>query len=330
MTETLTISALERLTGVTRTTIHYYIRRGLLPQAAKTAASRSLYSGDHVRILRRIEELKRDGLSLTEIKKELRPAVDSANENSTHLAGRERERIHQRIVQVAAEHFVSYGYEGTHVSTIIEKAGITPHVFYSHFTGKSQLLAECFSAFVDSNMALLAPQLASTDDVGQRLLYKVIGNLRSRAMGVDVMTLIRSGEIQRDADFRGPIEDAWGKVLGHIMADLADMRPSDAPPSPVPDELIAYALVGAFDNTYVRSTWDDTYTPADVLRAHLWLYMAVHAALSGAVDVDSLIERYEESIQEIAESAPAVPLLGSSLGAPPPDENGGEDALDRS
>ena len=59
MTETLTISALERLTGVTRTTIHYYIRRGLLPQAAKTAASRSLYSSDHVRILERIEQLKR-------------------------------------------------------------------------------------------------------------------------------------------------------------------------------------------------------------------------------------------------------------------------------
>ena len=54
----MTIAALEQATGVARSTIHFYIREGLLPQPAKTAASRSLYSEDHVRLLGRIGELK--------------------------------------------------------------------------------------------------------------------------------------------------------------------------------------------------------------------------------------------------------------------------------
>jgi predicted DNA-binding transcriptional regulator AlpA len=68
---TFTISALERATGVPRSTIHFYITEELLPKPAKTAASRSLYTDKHVELLQRITRLKQSGLSLSEIKEEL-------------------------------------------------------------------------------------------------------------------------------------------------------------------------------------------------------------------------------------------------------------------
>ena len=79
------IRDVERLTGVPRTTIHFYLRQGLLPRPQKTAASRSLYTEEHVRILDKIAELKQAGRSLVEIEKELQPRVDQANEVTVDL-----------------------------------------------------------------------------------------------------------------------------------------------------------------------------------------------------------------------------------------------------
>ena len=59
-------------------------------------------------------------------------------------------------------------------------------------------------------------------------------------------------------------------------------------------------MLGAYDNTQLRASWDDKYDGADLLRTHLWLYLAVRAALDGRVDIDSEVKRYEELIQEAA------------------------------
>ena len=61
MIQVYSIRDLERVTGVPRTTIHYYLRQGLLPRPQKTAASRSLYTDEHVKILKKIAELKQRG-----------------------------------------------------------------------------------------------------------------------------------------------------------------------------------------------------------------------------------------------------------------------------
>ena len=93
MIQVYSIRDLERVTGVTRTTIHFYLRQGLLPRPQKTAASRSLYTDEHVKILQKIAELKRQGLSLAEIENELQPRVDQANEDERG-SGRPRARAH--------------------------------------------------------------------------------------------------------------------------------------------------------------------------------------------------------------------------------------------
>jgi hypothetical protein len=66
----LTIRDLEESSGVPRTTIHYYLSIGLLPRPQKTSSSRSLYTRDHLDILREIVELKQAGLALEEIQKQ--------------------------------------------------------------------------------------------------------------------------------------------------------------------------------------------------------------------------------------------------------------------
>jgi hypothetical protein len=44
-----------------------------------------------------------------------------------------------------------------------------------------------------------------------------------------------------------------------------------------------------------------------VVGAHLWLYLAVVAAMSGEVDVDGRFARYRDLIREIAARPPESP-----------------------
>ena len=96
MIQVFSIRELERISGVPRTTIHYYLRQGLLPRPQKTCASRSLYTEEHVRLLAKITEMKQAGRSLTDIEKELQQDVDRANEATVDLVAQEHERMHNR------------------------------------------------------------------------------------------------------------------------------------------------------------------------------------------------------------------------------------------
>jgi DNA-binding transcriptional MerR regulator len=306
LAEVFTISALERETGVSRSTIHFYIREGLLPQPQKTAASRSLYGEDHVRLLRRIGVLKREGRSLAEIRGALASALARAEENEVDLAAQESARVRREILRLATEEFATKGYKQTHVAAIIRRLGITPQVFYNHFPSKRQLLAESFKTFITWNLAFVEPQLANSSDSGERLLWRTLADFGANAFGSEVLSLVRS-EGSGDTTLVRAVEQAWGDVVRYVMADFVSTRPPGASPPVISLELLAYSMIGAQHNTTLRASWDETYNRADVMRMHLWLWLAVGAALSGEVDIDSRIARYESLIQEVAAREPAIP-----------------------
>jgi len=56
--ETMTIGELSKRTGVSRQTIHYYLKEGLLPKPIKTSATWAYYTLDHVERINRIKGLQ--------------------------------------------------------------------------------------------------------------------------------------------------------------------------------------------------------------------------------------------------------------------------------
>lgn len=305
--EALTISALERETGVPRSTIHFYVREGLLPAPQKTAASRALYGEDHLRLLQQIGELKAAGRSLAEIRAELQAELSQAHANGVDLAGQEYDRIHRAILRVATEAFARKGYDRTHVADIVKAVGITHQVFYSHFPSKLQLLVESFTTFIGWNLAFVEPQLLAAEDVGERLLWRLLADERATEFGSDVLDQIRSLPGGSQEDKRRLAEQAWEGIVDYIKADFVRVRPAGSPPPPISLDLLAYSMLGAHHNASARASWDETCTKADVLRVHLWLWLAVIAALSGEVDIDARLARYEELIQEVANRRPETP-----------------------
>ena len=118
-------------TGLSRSTIHFYLREGLLPQPQKTSINRSLYTEDHVGLLDKITELKKKGMSLTEIKAALREELANLGDDGVDLAELESDRVRRRIIRVATEEFMTKGYRQTLVASVIRKAGVTSQVFYT-------------------------------------------------------------------------------------------------------------------------------------------------------------------------------------------------------
>ena len=298
--DTFTISALERATGLPRSTIHYYIGEELLPRPAKTAASRSLYSKSHVELLRRITSLKQSGLSLAEIKEELKQDLARTSGSGVDLAAHEYERIHSEIIRVATHEFVTNGYAETHVARIVKKIGTTPHVFYSHFASKHQLLAECFRVMVESNLQSVEAKLETNPDLAERLLARLASNAALHTLQSEAVSLIRAGTSEPPSDVSETLVQTYAQLVERVVADVRAMRQPGAPAADVPLELLAYSMMGAYDNTQLWTSWDEKYDRATLFRTHLWLYLAIRAALDGRVDIDSEVKSYEELIQRAA------------------------------
>lgn len=307
ITRTLTISELEQESGVPRSKIYFYIREGVLAAPARTAQGRFLFTDDHVRLLKRVEELKAAGCTLDDVKTRLDSELRASERESEDLAAQQSERVRRDILRVATQEFVAKGYRRTNIRTVISQAGVTPQVFYSLFPSKSRLLVECFSTYLGWSMAQTGPKALATQDLGERLLLRVSADPRARAFEAEVLTLVRSATDEDAAEQAGLVQQAWAGIVRNIVADLQGVRPEGAGPPATSLELLAYGLIGALHNATLRASWGEDFDRADVMRAHLWLYLAVLAALRGECDVDGQVERYEDLIRKFAGEEPKVP-----------------------
>jgi DNA-binding transcriptional MerR regulator len=304
-----TIGELEKLSGVSRSTIHFYLSIGLLPRPQKSSPSRSLYTVDHLQILKGICELKGSGLSLAEIEKRLEHKVDAANESDVDLAAQEYERMHQRILSVAAQELTEKGYKDAHISTIVRKLGITTAVFYSHFSSKRRLLVECSSVLIESGLEFVDSKEAITTDPAERLLWLCFSHLHVFRLGATALALTRVEEFADEGELHRMIQDAFKGILEHIERDVSEGISEERKRPAVPDELVAHSLFAAYEQTIFRMLADKRYRLEDVLLTHMWIFLAIQAARNGEIDIDSRLNKYRGLIEQMSSQLPPLPPL---------------------
>ena len=155
------ISEVEKLSGLPRRTIHFYIQSGLLHPPLKTGKTMAYYDNQHLQKLRLIQKEKSDGSSLFAIKQELagnvgigkiqggggisfRIKLGDAKKITKRKTGPRKKLAHrQNIIQHACLLFRQKGYHQTKVSDITNALNIGKGTFYFYFTDKRELLLEC-------------------------------------------------------------------------------------------------------------------------------------------------------------------------------------------
>jgi AcrR family transcriptional regulator len=302
----LSISELERETGVGRETVYYYIGFGLLPPAQKASATRSIYDRSHVELLGEITRLKAEGLSLKQIREELAERIEKAADNGVDLVARRNETTRRAILEAAARRFADHGYEKTRISDICNELGVNAQHLYVHFPSKKQLFIACFEVYFEwMNVQVVGP-VDDTDDSAARLAWRVWAGLGLQSLARDLQAMARVEALNPHSELRPLVREVYEKILAGSADELAaDARPS-ANEGLFDDELVAYGFLGVLENMVMRQTWDDKYTNEDIMRSLLAMFLAVRAAYQGRVDLTADWQAIADLVEKLAKQLPSI------------------------
>ena len=222
------------------------------------------------------------GYSLPDIKQALETELGKARENEVDLADLETKRVRGAILEAASREFETNGYKATHVMTIIQKMGINPHIFYRHFPSKFDLLLECFKAAAPLPLDG-AQDFVDHSEIGENVVRGIGSDSRWTHLSASLTEAIRT-EGPLPPDTAGHLAQVWDAIIINVLRDFERVRKPGSDPLPVKPELLAYSMFGAYRSTTLRATWDDKFTAEDLMRAQLFLFFAIMAAVGGEVD----------------------------------------------
>ena len=313
----LTISQLERETGVGRGTVYYYVSEGLLPPAQKASATRAIYDQTHVDLLREITRLKAEGIGLKEIRERLSGRIAAAGSN-VDLVARQNEETRRAILQTAARFFSQRGYAKTRISDICKRAGVTAQTLYGHFPSKRHLFVACYEVYFTWMHAKTVPSVEATDDSAARMAWRNWASYGIRALSPDLQAAARLEATHEDGGLRSLVQGVYEQILSGPEQELAAERRPGANPGLFDDELLSYAFLGALESMQMRSSWDERYGKRDVIRNLVAMFIAVRAAYSGRVDLTGDWERVAGLVDTLAATDPGLEAMDhqADRGAP--------------
>lgn len=157
-TDRFSMAELTERTGVPASTVHHYVRRGLLPPPVRVAAKHFLYGPEHVDALRVIRHLRRrQRLPLARIA-EVLPAIlaDGSGAFEAPVPDGDDLRtsaVADRILDVAIEAFGLHSYGEVSVADLCAGANIAKGTFYRHFDSKGQVFVRAAERVVLQSLA---------------------------------------------------------------------------------------------------------------------------------------------------------------------------------
>jgi AcrR family transcriptional regulator len=251
------ISELAEITGVTRYTIHYYLKEDLLPPPLKTGQTMALYSDVHVDCLRFIRELReKSELPIAAVRAEVRfrfgeewrsPAASAALNKKRPRRSQKGERQRQRIIEIAVKLFSQKGYHRTHVSHVTDALHLSKGAFYQYFQNKEDL----FVAVYDHLIRLLTQ---TEESIANEPDFLIRMSARGRAYFTlyeqyhKIFDIIRAESIGQEKNPGFSLERIYQKMLGPLMEDVKKAQEEGRIRGGKMDpEMRTFMLFGAFD-----------------------------------------------------------------------------------
>ena len=160
-TQWFRIKELERLSGMPRRTIHFYLQEGLLQAPLRTGKTMAYYDEGHLQRLKVIREGKEKGTPLFAMSGHADGVATPRTRSARHRSGgspkdtdraqtgtppRRRAKgkeTRESILAVGCRLFRQQGFKGTKVSDITKRLGIGKGTFYFYFSDKDELFLEC-------------------------------------------------------------------------------------------------------------------------------------------------------------------------------------------
>jgi AcrR family transcriptional regulator len=303
LVRTMTIGELEEESGIPRSTIYYYVHMGVLFPAQKAGKSWAVYTEEHLRRLRLIQELKAEGRTVKQIQQILGDEGRNPQGEQVDLVAIKATETRNLIIEAAIRRFLTRGYKNTRVADVMRDIGMLSPAFYRFFPDKRHLFFEALETFIDWMLAYVEPELERERDPVVRYLKRARAYLRAQSFGPDPFTLMRAEAITGDEDSRAITQKAYARLLKPSISELsAAIGDVDRSKLPSP-EMAAYSLEGMLEHAAMRLLMGGC-TERDYYYAYLYPCLAVFEAFTGK---RKSAGEYFSLIEELIGSPPPTP-----------------------
>lgn len=183
-----------------------------------------------------------------------------------------------RLMDAAQDLILDFGYSGTSLDRVIERAGVTKGTFFYHFKSKAELAHALVQRFADDDGELLEESLASAEQAHDDPLDQVIhfielfedmmGGLTEPYPGCLFASYVMEKGLF-DEETLGIARKAlqrWRSELGRKFTEIAKRHP---PRKPVDPESLADGLNVIFEGAFILS---NTYRQPEVVAEQLAHY----------------------------------------------------------
>lgn len=274
----MTIAELEKKTGLQRSTIHHYIRCGLLHEPYRTSQTMAYYDDNHLRKLEMIQKVKADFLKTAKtsrvpldfIKNKLdedyqepqsQPAIRKYPEQkSTEKKLRKKEEI----IEVALELYAKKGYYRTTIRDITKKIGISAPTFYHYFPDKRELFAEVIEYVINEWKKKSIAALAQESDPTKRTIIMFQTFQEHYPKVGEVLNHLRAGVVTGDRWAQNKLKHIYTVLMENILKlTVAGIEKGTI--RKVDPELLAYFFFMFDEAAIQRSALDDKYTIKELM-----------------------------------------------------------------
>jgi AcrR family transcriptional regulator len=286
------ISQLCKESGFKKSTIHYYLKIGLLDPPHKIGLNLFVYDDTHLAQLQQIRELREQkNLPLSTIKKillqsEAAPENFSATISDLQLTHQKKEQI----LTAATELFSKKGYDKTTISDIVDALSMGRGTFYQYFEDKRELFIEC----IDRLTMVIVPHEAwdsirNEKDPLRRAFVRLVAFQKAFPGFCGIINLLRQAIAGDDPVLAQKATEAFNSLIQPLVKDIrfginsGIYREMDV-------EMASYFALASSEMLGFRLMMNDDYTLEDGMEK--WFDFFSNAVLARAISDADKDARY--------------------------------------
>jgi DNA-binding transcriptional MerR regulator len=215
----MTITELSDISGVSVSTIKFYIREKLLPKVFIQKGTRRYYTNLHIERLDVINKFKKEGMSINEIKK-IFNIIHNDEDDYIPTATTGKYDIIDKVMPLFRKH----GYDGVTITDIANAANIGCSTFYKHFKSKKDLFIECIQKII-SDEARQIDEIKTDREVFDRETFHRQTDIffGQYLLWRDMIKTLRAVSISKPTEF----SETFNEVI-QLKVDLFEKRISEA------------------------------------------------------------------------------------------------------
>jgi len=213
------ISELSQLSGISLSTIRYYLREDLLPPPIKTGKTMAYYGQEHLQRLAFIKKLQSEkNLPLFFIKTEIEKKFQDQKESNNLTYSNQQRK--EEIITSAIRVFREKGYAATSLQDIVSDGGIGRATFYLFFKNKDDIFLECFDVLFADLFKGIWEEIRMEPPGMQRLLKRAKYFLASYQKWADAMNLLRGASLSKNPVFQEKLHQVMAQIVKTVARDI--------------------------------------------------------------------------------------------------------------